>query len=150
MKKKKWIFLIVFVTLTAAVWTAQTENKTEPLSIEQRIAGVLSEWNRLDRPGISVTVVKDGKVVFQKAFGLASMEHHIPITDRMLAEALKMVGLEVSEIHPRFLPYTTRSSIPKHPFLVRLYLKFTPIWQIMGGQFWLVAVKPQVAGSVNA
>lgn len=64
MKKKRWIFLIAFVALTAAIWTAQTEDKTGPLSIDQRMEKVLFEWNRLDRPGVAVTVVKDGQVLF--------------------------------------------------------------------------------------
>lgn len=31
-------------------------------------------------PGASVAVVKDGKVVFTKGYGLADLEHHVPIT----------------------------------------------------------------------
>lgn len=90
MLKEKWIFLIAFVALTAAIWTVQTENKTEPLSIEQRMEKVLFEWNRLDRPGVSVTVVKDGKVVFQKAYGLASMEYDIHNTSKTLFDTVSI------------------------------------------------------------
>lgn len=71
------------------------------------------------------------------------IDHHLPLTDRSLVEALNMVGLEVVEVRPRFLPYTTRSRTPQHPFLVRLYLMFPPVWRFMGGQAWVVAVKPQ-------
>ena len=88
MKKERWIFLIAFVALTAAIWPVQNENKTEPLSIEQRMEKVLFEWNRLDRPGVAVTVVKDGKVVFQKAYGLASMEHNIHNTYKTLFDTV--------------------------------------------------------------
>jgi CubicO group peptidase (beta-lactamase class C family) len=90
MKKKQWIFLIAFVALTAAIWPAQTENKTGPLSIEQQMEKVLFEWNRLDRPGVAVTVVKDGKVVFQKAYGLASMEHNIHNTNKTLFDTVSI------------------------------------------------------------
>jgi CubicO group peptidase (beta-lactamase class C family) len=90
MKKTKCILLIAIVALTAAIWAAQTENKKEPLSIEQRIEKALFEWNRLDRPGVSVTVVKDGKVVFQKAYGLASMEHNIHNTNKTLFDTVSI------------------------------------------------------------
>lgn len=90
MKKKRWIFLIAFVVLAAAIWAAQTEDKTESLSIEQRMEKVLFEWNRLDRPGVAVTVVKDGKVVFQKAYGLASMEHNIHNTNKTLFDTVSI------------------------------------------------------------
>ena len=122
MKKKKWIFLIAFVTLTAAVWAAQTQDKTGSLNIEQRITGVLSEWNRLDRPGISVTVVKDGKVVFQKAYGLASMEHYIPITDKTLFHTVSiakpMTGMAIAmlEVQGKIsLEDDIREHIPELP-----------------------------------
>ncbi len=71
------------------------------------------------------------------------IDHHIPLTDRALVEAATMIGLEVVEAHPRFLPYTTRSRIPQHPLLVRLYLMFPPVWRVMGRQAWIVAVKPR-------
>jgi CubicO group peptidase (beta-lactamase class C family) len=90
MKKERWIFLIAIVVLTTAIWAAQTEDKKEPLSIEQRMEKVLFEWNRLDRPGVSVTVVKDGKVVFQKAYGLASMEHNIHNTNKTLFDTVSI------------------------------------------------------------
>jgi CubicO group peptidase (beta-lactamase class C family) len=90
MKKKRWIFLIAIAALTAAIWAAQTENKTEPLSIDRQMEKVLLEWNRLDRPGVAVTVVKDGKVVFQKAYGLANMEHNIPNTNQTLFDTVSI------------------------------------------------------------
>ncbi|MGA1790111.1 MAG: class I SAM-dependent methyltransferase [bacterium] len=124
-------------------------NFFEHLPDKAILMATLEEIFRILSPGGKLLVLQPNIRILGGSYW-DFIDHHIPITDRMLAEALKMVGLEVSEIHPRFLPYTTRSSIPKHPFLVRLYLKFTPIWQIMGGQFWLVAVKPPVAGSMNA
>ena len=70
------------------------------------------------------------------------VDHHIALTDRSLAEAVGLSGLRVTELVPRFLPYTTRSRTPQHPLLVRLYLLCRPLWWIMGGQAWLVATKP--------
>jgi SAM-dependent methyltransferase len=67
------------------------------------------------------------------------VDHHLPLNDRSLAEAVEMVGFKVEQVWPRFLPYTTRSKIPQHPFLVRLYLRVPLAWRIMGGQTWLVA-----------
>jgi hypothetical protein len=52
---------------------------------------------------------------------------------------VEMVGFKVLQVWPRFLPYTTRSKIPQHPMLVRLYLRFPPAWRVLGGQTWLVA-----------
>lgn len=70
------------------------------------------------------------------------VDHHLPLTDRTLVEASLMLGFEVEEIVPRFLPYTTRSRLPQAPWLVRLYLHCRPAWWLLGGQAWLVARKP--------
>lgn len=69
------------------------------------------------------------------------LDHHIPLTDRTMAEALTFAGFDVREVRSRFLPYTTKSRIPQHPVLVKLYLRLTFIQFMMGKQAWIVAVK---------
>ncbi|MEP7291080.1 MAG: methyltransferase domain-containing protein [Chloroflexota bacterium] len=70
------------------------------------------------------------------------VDHYLPLTDRTLVEALGLVGMQVDEVLPRFLPYTTRSAIPQHPLLVRLYLAVPLARRLMGKQAWVVASKP--------
>jgi SAM-dependent methyltransferase len=62
-------------------------------------------------------------------------DHHVPISDRSLAELLETRGFTVTDSIARFLPYTTRSALPQAPWLVRLYLSFPPAWRFLGGQF---------------
>lgn len=69
-------------------------------------------------------------------------DHLVPITDRSLVEALETIGFETVDAIPRFLPYTTRSSLPKAPWLVRLYLRAPIAWRFLGGQFLVRAKKP--------
>jgi len=69
------------------------------------------------------------------------VDHHLPLTDRTLVEACESLGLEIVEVIPRFLPYTTRSALPQSPWLVRLYLAVRPAWWFLGKQTWLVARK---------
>jgi SAM-dependent methyltransferase len=69
-------------------------------------------------------------------------DHHLPLTERSLVEALELVGLKPTEVRARFLPFTAKSALPQHPFLVWLYLKVPIAHRILGRQSWLVAVKP--------
>lgn len=80
--------MIVLAALIVTIWAEQTEKKKKPLSTAERMEKGFFEYNRLDRPGCAVIVVKDGKVVFQKGYGLASMEHHIPITTKTLFDVV--------------------------------------------------------------
>jgi hypothetical protein len=68
------------------------------------------------------------------------VDHHLPLTDRSLIEACESTGFRIAEVIPRFLPYTTRSAVPQAPWLVRLYLMCPPLWRLMGGQTFLVAI----------
>lgn len=70
------------------------------------------------------------------------IDHHLPLTDRTLVEALELTGMRVAEVRPRFLPYTTKSWLPSYPFLVWLYLMLPPAQWLLGGQAWVVGIKP--------
>jgi CubicO group peptidase (beta-lactamase class C family) len=47
---------------------------------EAQIDAVFAQWNKPDSPGCNVFVFKDGKVAFQKAYGMADLEADRPIT----------------------------------------------------------------------
>jgi len=71
------------------------------------------------------------------------IDHYLPLTDRSVEEALMLTNMDVIENLPRFLPYTTRSKMPRHPLLIRLYLRMPIVFPIFGRQAWVVAVKPE-------
>ena len=69
------------------------------------------------------------------------IDHKIALTDKSLIEAGMLCGFKVVYKRARFLPYTTQSSIPQHPFLVLLYLTFPPIQLILGKQSFIILEK---------
>ena len=69
-------------------------------------------------------------------------DHHLGLTHLSLCEALRLNGFSVDQCIDRFLPYTTQGSLPTHPLLVKLYLRFPFVWRILGKQFFIVAQKP--------
>ena len=64
---------------------------------------------------------------------LTALDHH------SLAEALETSGFSVVHSVVRFLPYTTKSRLPKSPSLIALYLRFPLLWRIFGQQTFVVA-----------
>ena len=66
-------------------------------------------------------------------------DHILPFTHKSVEEALATGGLRVETSIPRFLPYTTVGSRQVPPALVRLYLRFPPLWRFVGAQFFCVA-----------
>jgi SAM-dependent methyltransferase len=70
-------------------------------------------------------------------------DHVTPIDDRAFVEALEINGFEVVKVIDRFLPYTTKSRLPKALFLIRLYLSLPIMWHIFGQQSFFVSRKPK-------
>ncbi len=63
---------------------AQASDDALPPDVTERAEKLFLEWDRLDRPGGSIAVIRDGHVVFQRSYGLTSLEHQLPNTDRTL------------------------------------------------------------------
>lgn len=71
------------------------------------------------------------------------LDHHLPLTERTVVEALQLCNYQVREVRARFLPYTTKSRLPQHPFFIWVYLKVPIAHRVLGGQAWVVAEKPR-------
>jgi SAM-dependent methyltransferase len=92
---------------------------------------------------------KDGKIVIlQPNIRLVGgaywdfIDHKVELTEKSLIEAAEINNLSVDTCITRFLPYTTKSAIPKSSFLVYLYLKMMPLSSFfMGKQSFLVLRK---------
>ena len=46
----------------------------------QAIDSLFAEWNRSDAPGAALGIIKDGKLLYSKGYGIADLEHDIVIT----------------------------------------------------------------------
>jgi len=48
--------------------------------VAERLDALFAPWNRTDEPGLVVGVVKDGALIYRRAFGMASLEHSVANT----------------------------------------------------------------------
>ncbi len=76
-------------------------------------------------------------------------DHHVGLTHISLCEVLMLKGFRIETCFSRFLPYTTKSLLPKHPLLIKLYLRMPFVWPLVGKQFFVVAEKPEPKNVVN-
>ena len=67
------------------------------------------------------------------------IDHKTILTDVSLLEALELTNYEIVFFKRRFLPYTSKSRLPKAPWLVRLYLKLPVAQYLLGKQTLIVA-----------
>lgn len=120
---------------------AFTSNFLEHLESKNACDAVLREVLRVLRPG-GKFIVMGPNIRYLTGEYWDFYDHHLPLSNLSLEEGLAINGFRVVSNIAKFLPYTTRSAIPQHPLLVKMYLKFPPAWHILGKQFLVVAEKP--------
>ena len=125
----------------ACVDVVFTSNVMEHLDDKAQVDQMLRGAFRVLRPG-GQFIAMGPNLRFLPGTYWDFWDHAVPITDRSLSEALHTIGFDVVECIPKFMPYTTCSSIPRHPWLVRLYLAVPVVWRLLGRQFLLRAAKP--------
>jgi ubiquinone/menaquinone biosynthesis C-methylase UbiE len=110
---------------------ASSESVIDQLQVVRRV---------LKRGGRAVVLQPNIRLVGGRYWDF--IDHKVALTEKSLAEAAALAGLETQVVLTRFLPYTTKSRIPQNAALVRLYLRLRPAWWLMGKQTLYIAVKP--------
>jgi len=74
--------VLIFMALaTSGVNTleAQTSAGSAGDSLSAEVDRLFERWHRPDSPGAAVLVLRDGKTLHKAGYGMASLEHGIPI-----------------------------------------------------------------------
>jgi SAM-dependent methyltransferase len=130
---------------SGAVDVVFSSNFLEHLSSKEEVSTTLLEASRVLRPGGTLILLGPNVRLVPGAYW-DFFDHHVPLSDRSLCEALTLTGFELHHVEARFLPYTTRSALPQAPWLVALYLTLRPLSSsLFGKQFLIVAKKPRPA-----
>lgn len=72
--------LPTLLSILPLVACLQAHATTPAASKQKQVDALFARWNKADTPGAAVEVVKDGKVVYRRAFGMADIEQGRPIT----------------------------------------------------------------------
>ena len=70
------IAAVALALLSGVVFAGQQQ--TEPISLTEKIDSICEKWDVTDAPGGVVGIVKGGKMIFAKAYGLANVENGVP------------------------------------------------------------------------
>jgi SAM-dependent methyltransferase len=124
----------------ASVDVVFESNLFEHLPSKSVLRHVVEEVHRTLRPGGRFILMQPNIKYVGSAYW-DFYDHLIPLSHLSCTELLRNCGFAIRRVIPRFVPYTTKSRIPQHPLLVRLYLRVPALWRLLGQQFVIVAVK---------
>lgn len=116
-------------------------NFLEHLPNKEEVIKTLQEVKRVLKPGGKIILMAPNiKYAYRQYWDF--FDHTIALSDKSMVEVLLALGFNIERAIKRFLPYTTKSRLPKNAFSVWLYLKTPIVWPVMGKQFLVIARKP--------
>lgn len=125
--------------IKGSVDVVMLSNVLEHLRSRDEILRILSDIRKLLKKDGSLLVIQPTiDLVGQRYWDF--FDHVIPITRRSLLEALTVGGFIVSNYIPRFLPYTTKTTLPLKDMLLRIYLRTPWFLRAFAGQCFMRAV----------
>ena len=115
-----------------------TSNFLEHLPSKEAVDATLRECRRCLKVGGRI-VCMGPNVRYVPGAYWDFWDHHIPITDASMAEALELQGFTVRRRVARFLPYTMSGNRRMPLIFVKAYLRLPIAWPIFGKQFLVIA-----------
>jgi CubicO group peptidase (beta-lactamase class C family) len=75
---KKFLFksklLMIFLSMAFLVSLSAADEKTD------KVDKLFTKWDSTVSPGAALAIIKDGKIIYKRGYGMANLEHNIPIT----------------------------------------------------------------------
>lgn len=124
-----------------------TSNFFEHLPTKAALRAALREACRCLKPnGCLIAVGPNVKAIAGPYWDF--FDHYLPLTERSLAEAMRLEGFRIERAIARFLPYTMSLGLQPPLWMVHLYLRMPLVWRIFGRQFLVLGRKASTGNSI--
>jgi CubicO group peptidase (beta-lactamase class C family) len=78
---KKLLLTICALAFVAPAPAASAQSNPPAVeSTEARVDKLFAQFDKKDSPGCAIAVVRDGRVVYKRGYGMADLEHDVPVT----------------------------------------------------------------------
>ena len=117
-----------------------TSNFFEHLPNKQLLQATLIEAFRCLKPGGRLIALGPNSRFLPGQYW-DFFDHHIALTERSLAEVMRMSGYQMEKVIPRFLPYSMSQGTRRPLWALKVFLNVPILWKIFGRQFLVIGRK---------
>src|SRR5688572_16976463 len=83
MNRKYFLITFALSVLLTSVGNITFGNSSSPFQLDDpltsKVDKLFVQWDKPDSPGAMLVVVKDGKVIYKRGYGMADLERNVPI-----------------------------------------------------------------------
>lgn len=87
------ILAIVSISARAVFGQAPKSVETKPLIDDITAAKVdklFAQWDKPDSPGCALGIIKDGRFIYKRGYGMANIEHNVPLSTRSVFNVMSI------------------------------------------------------------
>jgi SAM-dependent methyltransferase len=117
-----------------------SSNFFEHLPSKAALQATLLEAYRCLKPGAHLIAIGPNVKLLSGEYW-DFFDHHLPLTELSLSEALVIAGYKIELALARFLPYTMSKGFRPPIWTLRLYLRAPFVWRFAGRQFLVICGK---------
>lgn len=71
---------LVVIAFTSSTLGAGQSNPSDTNKLAEQVDALFVQWNKPDSPGCALAVIKDGRIIYQRGYGMANLDYDIPIS----------------------------------------------------------------------
>jgi SAM-dependent methyltransferase len=121
-----------------SVDTVMASNVYEHFPTRDAVAESFAEVHRVLRRGGHFIVLQPNFAHCAKRY-FDFFDHRLAFTHLGRAEGIRLAGFVIRVLRSRFLPYTSKTRLPRQPWMVSLYLRLPFVWRLLGQQMLIIA-----------
>lgn len=72
----------LLISLGFSVVTITIHSQSLPDSASKKIDSLFKKWDNNNSPGCALGIVKDGRLIYKRGYGMANLDHNVPISPK--------------------------------------------------------------------
>lgn len=72
--------LVLGLAVVAQTQSGNVTNSTSTEPVTARVDKLFSQWDKPDSPGCALGVIRDGKLIYKRAYGAANLDYNVPLS----------------------------------------------------------------------